>query len=43
VHYESQEARDTARKSGRDQGMAAGYDRLEELLSSMLTEQVNDR
>jgi uncharacterized protein YndB with AHSA1/START domain len=40
VRYESQEARDTARRSGMDQGMAAGYDRLEELLSSMLTAQV---
>ncbi len=32
LRYESREARDTALKSGMDQGMAAGYDRLEELL-----------
>jgi uncharacterized protein YndB with AHSA1/START domain len=32
VLYESQEARDTARRSGMEQGMAAGYDRLETLL-----------
>jgi len=34
VLYESQEARDTASRSGMERGMAAGYDRLEELLSS---------
>jgi effector-binding domain-containing protein len=33
VRYESQEARDVARRSGMEQGMAAGYDRLEKLLS----------
>src|SRR5271165_1453456 len=38
VRYESKEARDTARRSGMEHGMAAGYDRLEELLSSMLAE-----
>ena len=32
VLYESQEARDTARRSGMEHGMAAGYDRLESLL-----------
>ncbi|MBY0506978.1 MAG: SRPBCC family protein [Bryobacteraceae bacterium] len=32
VRYESKEARDTARRSGMEHGMAAGYDRLEELL-----------
>jgi len=32
VQYESREARDTARRSGMEYGMAAGYDRLEELL-----------
>jgi uncharacterized protein YndB with AHSA1/START domain len=32
VRYESREARDTARRSGMEYGMAAGYDRLEELL-----------
>ena len=31
ILYESQEARDTARRSGMEQGMAAGYDRLETL------------
>ena len=34
VRYESQEARDTARRSGMEHGMKAGYDRLEDLLSS---------
>ncbi len=34
VLYESIEARDTASRSGMEHGMAAGYDRLEELLSS---------
>ena len=38
VLYESKEARDTARRSGMEHGMAAGYNRLEELLSSMLPE-----
>lgn len=33
IRYESKEARDTARRSGMEHGMAAGYDRLEELLS----------
>jgi hypothetical protein len=36
--YESKEARDTASRSGMESGMAAGYNRLEELLSSMLAE-----
>jgi uncharacterized protein YndB with AHSA1/START domain len=36
VHYDSQEARDTARRSGMEHGMAAGYNRLEEQLSTML-------
>ena len=30
--YESKEARDGAAASGMDQGMAAGYDRLDEIL-----------
>jgi uncharacterized protein YndB with AHSA1/START domain len=34
VLYESKEARDTARRSGMEHGMAAGYDRLESLLRS---------
>ena len=34
VLYESQAARDTARRSGMEHGMAAGYNRLEELLAS---------
>ena len=33
--YESKEARETASRSGMEHGMAAGYNRLEELLSSM--------
>jgi uncharacterized protein YndB with AHSA1/START domain len=32
VLYESKEARDTARRSGMEYGMAAGYDRLETML-----------
>ena len=35
VLYESKEARDTARRSGMEHGMAAGYNRLEELLASL--------
>jgi uncharacterized protein YndB with AHSA1/START domain len=35
ILYESKEARDTARRSGMEQGMAAGYTRLDELLSTM--------
>jgi uncharacterized protein YndB with AHSA1/START domain len=38
--YESKEARDTARRSGMEHGMAAGYNRLEEQLSTMLAEGV---
>ncbi|MFN0171895.1 MAG: SRPBCC family protein [Bryobacteraceae bacterium] len=34
--YESKEARDTARRSGMEHGMAAGYNRLEEMLPSIL-------
>jgi uncharacterized protein YndB with AHSA1/START domain len=34
IGYESPKARDTARRSGMEHGMAAGYDRLEELLLS---------
>lgn len=33
--YESQEARDTANRSGMDQGMIAGYNRLEQVLASL--------
>jgi hypothetical protein len=36
--YESQEARDTARRSGMEYGMAAGYDRLETLLPIFIGE-----
>jgi uncharacterized protein YndB with AHSA1/START domain len=36
VLYESQEARDTARRSGMEHGMAEGYNRLEELLPALL-------
>ena len=39
VRYQSQEARDVARRSGMEHGMAAGYNRLEELLLSILTEE----
>jgi uncharacterized protein YndB with AHSA1/START domain len=35
IIYESQEARDTARRSGMEYGMAASYDRLEALLPSL--------
>ena len=35
VLYQSREARDTARRSGMEQGMAAGYNRLEDVLSSL--------
>lgn len=35
VLYESREARDVALKSGMEQGAAAGYDRLAELLASL--------
>ena len=35
VLYQSQEARDIASRSGMERGMAAGYDRLEQLLLEM--------
>jgi uncharacterized protein YndB with AHSA1/START domain len=35
VLYESKEARDTASRSGMDQGMRAGYDRLEHVLTEL--------
>ena len=38
ILYESQEARDTARRSGMEHGMAAGYDRLEGLLPTLIGE-----
>ena len=38
ILYESQEARDTARRSGMEHGMAAGYDRLETLLPTLTRE-----
>jgi uncharacterized protein YndB with AHSA1/START domain len=38
VLYESKEARDTARRSGMEHGMAAGYSRLEEELSAILAQ-----
>jgi uncharacterized protein YndB with AHSA1/START domain len=38
ILYESQEARDTARRSGMEHGMAAGYDRLETLLPTLTAE-----
>lgn len=39
ILYESQEARDAARRSGMEHGMAAGHDRLELLLESFVGEQ----
>ena len=38
VLYESLEARDTARRSGMEYGMATGYDRLEKLLPTFIGE-----
>ena len=38
VRYESQEARDIASRSGMEHGMAAGYNRLEELLPTLMPE-----
>jgi hypothetical protein len=38
VLYESREARNTARRSGMEHGMAANYNQLEELLSSVRAE-----
>lgn len=38
ILYESQLARDTARRSGMEYGMAAGYDRLETLLPTFIGE-----
>ena len=38
ILYESQEARDAARRSGMERGMSAGYDRLERLLESSVGE-----
>ena len=37
ILYQSQEARDTANRSGMEHGMAASYNRLEELLISLPT------
>ena len=37
VRYESKEARDTASRSGMECGMAADYNRLEEMLASVAT------
>jgi uncharacterized protein YndB with AHSA1/START domain len=37
VLYESKEARDTASRSGMERGMAAGYDRLEQVLAPLST------
>lgn len=38
VLYSSQKARDAAMKTGMEQGMAMGYDRLEKVLASMLAQ-----
>jgi len=40
ILYESQEARDAARRSGMEYGMAAGYDRLETLLPTLAGEPI---
>ena len=37
VLYQSQEARDTATRSGMEQGMIVGFNRLEEMLSTIAT------
>ena len=37
IRYESQAARDTARRSGMEHGMAASYNRLEEMLTPLTT------
>ncbi len=39
ILYESPQARDAARRSGMEHGMAAGYDRLDLLIESSLGEQ----
>jgi hypothetical protein len=36
VNYQSQQARDGALNSGMERGVAASYDRLDELLASSL-------
>jgi uncharacterized protein YndB with AHSA1/START domain len=36
ILYESQESRDTAKRSGMERGMAASYDRLEEQMAAMV-------
>ena len=36
VQYESKDARDTATRSGMERGMAAGYNRLEQVLASLI-------
>lgn len=38
ILYESQEARDTARRSGMEYGMAAGYEKLEKFLAILTRE-----
>jgi hypothetical protein len=35
IQYQSREARDTALQSPMEQGVAAGYDRLEQVLASI--------
>lgn len=40
VRYESKEARDMASRSGMERGMAAGYNRLEQMLPSLIAETV---
>jgi uncharacterized protein YndB with AHSA1/START domain len=37
VLFETTEARDAARRSGMEHGMAASYDRAEELLGALVT------
>ena len=43
VKYESKEARDTVLKTGMEQGIAASYDRLEEVLASQSTQPTEKR
>lgn len=43
VRYESKAARDIAQRSGMEHGMAAGFNRLEELLSATPTEKAAAR
>lgn len=41
IRYESREARDAVLKSPMEQGLAMGYDRLEEMLGALLSEETS--